>query len=187
VRLNLGCGYRKAEGWVNVDSAPEVEPDIVCDLEKLPWPWETNSIDEMQAIHSLEHLGQDRDLFLGIMQEAYRVLKPFGVWTVMFPDLNSGTWSGDPTHVRPLTPAILSTFSQKVNREAFADGRRDTAVGMRLGVDFEMGSVNGTLSDAWRHLESDPEAAVRAIRTHNNVVDEWKVIMRAIKPAGSVS
>ena len=28
VKLNLGCGHRKLDGWVNIDNREEVKPDL---------------------------------------------------------------------------------------------------------------------------------------------------------------
>jgi hypothetical protein len=39
MRLNLGCGQEHLPGWVNVDQFPAARPDLVLDLERLPWPF----------------------------------------------------------------------------------------------------------------------------------------------------
>jgi len=52
LKLNLGCGKYKREGYVNIDSRPEVNPDI-CEY---PWDleYETESVDEIYMSHTLE-------------------------------------------------------------------------------------------------------------------------------------
>ncbi len=75
LKLNLGCGRRKLDGYVNIDKSPVFAPDVVLDLEALPWPFETGSVSEILAIHVLEHLGQKTDTFLGIIAEMYRVCR----------------------------------------------------------------------------------------------------------------
>jgi len=48
VRLNLGCGLKKLQGYVNIDNREEVEPDFLGDvLEGLPY--EDNAVDEVRA------------------------------------------------------------------------------------------------------------------------------------------
>ena len=69
MRLNLGCGNRKLEGWVNVDREAACKPDRVADLEKLPWPWPDDSAEEVMLSHVLEHLGADPKVYLGIVKE----------------------------------------------------------------------------------------------------------------------
>lgn len=59
LKLNLGCGFKRIPGYLNVDSVPDCNPDQVVDLEKFPWPWADNSVDDVQLIHVLERLGRD--------------------------------------------------------------------------------------------------------------------------------
>ena len=55
-RLNIGCGNKKFNGWINLDSSKEVRPDKVHDLNKYPYPFKDNEIDEVYADNVLEHL-----------------------------------------------------------------------------------------------------------------------------------
>ena len=40
-----------------------------------PWPWPTDSVDEILLRHALEHIGESTETFLRIMQELYRVCR----------------------------------------------------------------------------------------------------------------
>ena len=44
-------------------------------LEKLPWPWADDSVQEMRFSHVLEHLGADATTYLSIIKELYRVCR----------------------------------------------------------------------------------------------------------------
>ena len=57
MRFNLGCGFNKRDGFINVDRFADCAPDEIVDLEKIPWPWPDDSAEEIQMIHVLEHLG----------------------------------------------------------------------------------------------------------------------------------
>lgn len=59
MNLNLGCGDRYAEGWVNVDlpDMPHRVDQRVDLLGELPWP--ERSIQCVYAGHVLEHLHKD--------------------------------------------------------------------------------------------------------------------------------
>lgn len=42
LRLNLGCGAKRLEGYINVDKFGD--PDFRFDLETFPYPWQDNSM-----------------------------------------------------------------------------------------------------------------------------------------------
>lgn len=74
MRLNLGCGEDYREGWVNVDVADSVDPDVVFDIAEGDWPWDDGEVDAIEALHVLEHLSPDA--LRRAMSEAARVLAP---------------------------------------------------------------------------------------------------------------
>jgi len=102
VRLNLGCGTRKLEGYINVDCRRDVNPDLVWDLER-PLPFGDNVVDEVYTSHTLEHI---RNL-VGLMEEIWRICKPGAIVTIVVPYGLSDEGMRDPTHVRFFT---LETF-----------------------------------------------------------------------------
>src|SRR5436190_680539 len=59
MKFNMGCGQRRLEGYVNVDSAKESAADEVWDLERTPWPWADGCAEEIRFIHALEHMGAE--------------------------------------------------------------------------------------------------------------------------------
>ena len=75
MRDNFGCGFNKINGFVNIDKSEDCEPDLLMDIETLPWPIETSSADEVFFIHCFGHVGADPDFFIGIMNELYRIFK----------------------------------------------------------------------------------------------------------------
>ncbi len=56
LKLNLGAGKVKKEGYLSVDSRQLDQTDLVCDLFVVPWPWADNSIDALYASHLVEHI-----------------------------------------------------------------------------------------------------------------------------------
>lgn len=77
IRLNLGCGKKLLDGYVNCDLPDNhsgIKPDVECDLRKLPFP--DDYADEVMAVHVLEHFYQWEAE--SVIQEWIRVLKPNG-------------------------------------------------------------------------------------------------------------
>ena len=75
VNLNLGAGSKKIDNYLNVDKFNTFNPDVIHDLEKFPYPFEENSVDNIILSHVLEHIGQNPDTFNLIMKELYRICK----------------------------------------------------------------------------------------------------------------
>ena len=185
LRLNLGCGNRKMDGFLNVDCTDICRPDMVMDLEKIPWPWKDNSVEEIKLIHVLEHLGQQTDVFLGIIREMYRVCCDGARIEIVVPHPRSDYFLGDPTHVRPITAGVLNLFNQRLNREWAQLGVANTPLGLILDVDFEVESMKHMLHQEWQdELDSgkiDEAEVARSARLYNNVIAQSTVIWRIRK------
>src|SRR5436190_17104632 len=99
LRLNLGCGGNKRAGYVNVDMVAACSPDVVFDIERLPWPWPDSSVEEVLMFHVLEHVGRDSDTYLGLIKELWRVCRHEARVRVIVPHPRHDHFLGDPTHV----------------------------------------------------------------------------------------
>lgn len=186
MRLNLGCGLKKIEGWVNVDRSPACEPDAVVNLEEFPWPFADDSAEEVVLRHVLEHLGATPDIYLGIFRELYRVCAPDARIRITVPHPRHDDFLSDPTHVRPVTPQGLELFDRAKNREWAAKGMPNSPLGLYLDVDFAIESVNMRPDQPWRgDLDAGrirPQDLALAMRRFNNVIKETEIVLRAVKP-----
>lgn len=98
LKIDIGCGKNKREGFLGVDQFAMQGVDVVMDVRQ-PWPWEDNTVDEVHCSHFLEHLtGNERVFF---MNELYRVMKPGAKATVITPHWASNRAYGDFTHQWP--------------------------------------------------------------------------------------
>lgn len=93
IRLNLGCGTRVLENWINVDLVPRggrnfqsvkgKTPEVISDIRDLPF--DDDYADEIMAIHVVEHF------YIwdvpALLKEWIRVLKPGGKMIIEVPDL----------------------------------------------------------------------------------------------------
>lgn len=186
IKLNLGCGQRLLAGHVNVDKFGE--PDLRHDLERFPWPWPDNSVDEVVMSHVLEHLGASSDTFIRIMQELYRVCRAGALLNITVPHPRHDTFLADPTHVRPITPLLFTLFSKKLNREWAEQGYAATPLALYHDVDFEVEDSTYVLEPEYaHHMSSGPEGGhgeaelQRLLRTYNNVAAEISIRLRVVK------
>jgi predicted SAM-dependent methyltransferase len=83
MKLNLGCGTNKIDGFINVDIDGTLEPDQVWDFRKT-FPIKTCSVDEIVMYHIIEHI--EKKYHFDILTEIQRVLKPEGTVTFSFPE-----------------------------------------------------------------------------------------------------
>lgn len=127
IKLDLGCGKNKREGFLGVDSikfdtvdfqanlagkhwnfdrsvkeingVELVEKEAVQGVPVMYWTLPDNSVDEAHCSHFIEHLeAQERIWFVN---ELHRVLKPGAFITLIVPDWASDRAYGDMTHKWP--------------------------------------------------------------------------------------
>lgn len=105
IRIDLGAGKNKKEGFLGVDAIPFEGVDVVCHIGQDIWPWADGSVEEAHCSHTLEHLTNlngawERTHFFN---ELYRVLKPGAKCTLIIPHWASNRYYGDPTHKEPFS------------------------------------------------------------------------------------
>jgi predicted SAM-dependent methyltransferase len=82
VRLHVGCGPRRLEGWLNVDGWPQPGVDLVCDLRE-PLPLRDASCALVYTDHVVDAI--DVEFRPPLFREFHRVLKPGGVARIVVP------------------------------------------------------------------------------------------------------
>jgi len=93
-QLNLGCGRdRRPDCW-NVDARSEVEPDLVWDLDRRPYPLPRGHFERILALDVIEHLGSVR----AFLEEAHELLAPGGTIEITTPHFSCANSFTDPTH-----------------------------------------------------------------------------------------
>jgi ubiquinone/menaquinone biosynthesis C-methylase UbiE len=102
---------------------PICQPDVVHDLNEFPYPWDDNSVDEIEMIHVLEHLEDWWSAFL----ECVRILKPGGTLEIRVPDESSmsALTYRDHYHVFSLL-SFHGTIDQKHGSSAWAAEVKDS-------------------------------------------------------------
>lgn len=114
IRLSIG-GKRKWNNLTTLDWNAAHQPDVVHDLEVLPYPFDDDTFAEIHAYEILEHLGRQGDFraFFAQMSELWRILKPGGFLAATCPSYRSMWAWGDPSHTRVLTSGTLAFLDQE--------------------------------------------------------------------------
>jgi SAM-dependent methyltransferase len=107
MKLDLGCGEHKEEGYTGIDINPFPTVDIVADLN-LGIPVPDNSVDEIRAQYVLSMI---KDLNF-IMEEMYRVCKHGALVHIKVPYYMSEAAIKDPLHVRSFCPRTFEYFDR---------------------------------------------------------------------------
>ena len=185
MKLNLGCGHERLDGYLNVDRVGE--PPFVWDLEAFPWPWSDSSADEVRLHHVLEHLGATPPVYLRIIQELYRVCRDGARIVITVPHPLHDDYLIDPTHVRPILAESFQLFSKRKCREWVERGVSNSTLALWLDVDLEIEKVAQTLDPAWLaqltagKMKAE-ELSVMARQVHN-VIKETLIELRVVKVA----
>jgi SAM-dependent methyltransferase len=115
MKLNIGCGYDKLDGYINIDISKDVNPDKVVNIEK-GLPFNTNSVDEIYSCHCLEHIRPEKWRY--VLKEIARVCKNNTIITLDLPFDNAGTR----THFDHYRTFTYGSFQEL--REYYLDGVR---------------------------------------------------------------
>lgn len=170
LRLNIGSGQRKKDGFLNVDVLSLPGVDVVCDLEK-PLPFEDNSVVEIHGEHILEHI----DNFIPLLSELYRICSNNAVMNFRIPYYTSESAFKDPTHKRFISERTFSYFSRNAQKK---EGLPE----YNLPMDLEILGFD--------YLYHHRIFALPILRTFLkrycwNIVKTMVVALRVIKPARS--
>lgn len=107
MKLNIGCGKRYKEGYVNIDK--QKPADLILDLEKAKLPFKDNEVDEIYASHILEHIHN----LIPLMNEFYRILKKNGRIIIKVPQFPGWGAIADPTHCRFFVLQSFDYFTEE--------------------------------------------------------------------------
>jgi ubiquinone/menaquinone biosynthesis C-methylase UbiE len=180
MKINIGAGDTKIDGFVTVDYDTLTNPDYVVDLEKELLPFEDNTVETVIAHHVLEHMGEG---FFHCLQELYRVCKSGAIIDVRVPHHRSEAFAADPTHRRPITIVGLQLFSKKFNDICKQNNYASSRLGYFFNVDFEIVDYKFIPNERYRILFQNKTALEieEYADQHNNIVDEVHVKLVVVK------
>ena len=184
MKLNLGCGSKILNGYTNVDKFDYYKPDIIHDLEKIPYPFEDNSVDEILLSHVLEHIGQDPEIFNKIIKELHRICKNDSIIDIRVPHPRHDDFISDPTHVRPITIMTLELYDKELNDEWIQNKKANSTLAHFYNVNFKIIDVKYIHTIKYKKIIDEKKISevdlFDHINKYNNVIKEiyikWKVI-----------
>ncbi len=106
IKLNLGCGLKKNFGFIGVDCIKTSAVDVVHDLNIMPYPFATDSVEEIIADNVLEHLNN----IIAVMEEWHRLCRNGAIIKISLPYYKSSGAFSDPTHKHFFTENSFQYF-----------------------------------------------------------------------------
>lgn len=171
MKLNLGCGRTRMDGWVNVDCTKvEGVTDMVVDLDgpDLASHFAADSVTESVGSHVIEHLSRP----LEFMAALWWVTEPGGTVTFETPYGSSDDAWEDPTHVRPYFLNSWGYFSQPFYFRA----------DYSFSADWRLTDLTLAV-DRGRWENRPPADVLAAVQAERNVVRLMRATLEAVKPA----
>jgi ubiquinone/menaquinone biosynthesis C-methylase UbiE len=116
-KLNIGCGYNKKKGFINIDKAKHVNPDKVVDIEKgLPFP--EKAFEYIYSEHCLEHIEPQNWRF--VLNEICRIAKNNCILELKLPFDNLGQRT-NADHFRTFSWHSFDQFSEESKRGYYSN------------------------------------------------------------------
>lgn len=170
LKIDIGCGFNKKQGFIGIDKSPQVGADLVLDVEREKLPFDDSSVDEIYCGHLVEHLHN----LIPFMNECYRVLKDGGLMTILAPYYTSIQATQDPTHVRYISENTFKYFTSE-----YIEKKRTFDYG--INCLFEIEKIEYGYINVWAKRWI-PERVRHWARRHLwNVVVDITITLKAIK------
>jgi hypothetical protein len=187
-KLNMGCGWKKIDGFINADKSNLFKPDLVMDFNKVPWPFEDNEFNFIWAKDILEHLGDTSDDFIKIIKEMYRVSAPGCIWEVQSPHWRCDNAINDPEHKRLITLGMFGLFNKDRLLRTLHDnpGTSDSLLAFEHDIDIDVFDTKNIYCNYWEDLIHNKKVTEDelsySLATLNNVAESVLYAIQVHKP-----
>jgi SAM-dependent methyltransferase len=126
--LDVGCGINKQAGAIGIDRNPASRADVLCDLDRFPYPFRDSSFDALQAVHVIEHVSD----VIRSMEEFHRLVRPGGEVHIVTPHYTDFSSFCDPTHRWHLNSFSLRYFGEDHGGFGYYSGARFKEISVRV-------------------------------------------------------
>ena len=117
--LDVGCGRNKYAGAIGIDRNPATRADVLCDLNRPPYPFADGSFDEIRAVHVVEHVED----VIALVEELHRLLRLGGRLLVVTPHYTDFASFCDPTHRWHLNSFSFRYFTEPYTYDYYSPVR----------------------------------------------------------------
>lgn len=174
LKVELGCGKTKSEGYIGVDRFQLEGVDIIADLNQ-ELPFDDNSVDIILACHSLEHVN---DLYF-TMSEINRICKNKAIMYILAPYYNTSLNIANLYHKSVFNEETFRFFSRypEINLE-YEDYYRPMGTAWGLSQsdnssnEIEMSVLNMEFFYYKEYYHLTEQERRRARRSLSNVCDQ---------------
>lgn len=185
LKLNLGCGFRKKDGFINVDSDLGCIPDECIDLIEGRWPWTDNSVDEIVFEYSMEQMGSTIGDLRHVLSEVYRVARPgCRVYVTAFHPRHD-QFALNPACTQRLSPDFFHLLSIGRNLNMISAGQPHDVFGMKWGVNLEVTRFKYLIASTFQEdVESgrlSEDEIRRRMTFENNICQAFEVDLEVRK------
>jgi predicted SAM-dependent methyltransferase len=185
-KLNMGCGFKKIENFINADIDPLVEPDLLVDFNKFPWPFEDDEFDHIVAKDILEHLGNNSADIIPVLKEMNRISSNNALWEIQCPHWRCDNAINDPDHKRSITLEMFNMFNQPKSLDKIKTGWSDSLLAFQHDIDIETLNYNFHFTDSFKEEMTkrrlNPQQIDYALNTYNNIASSVVYILQIYKP-----
>lgn len=138
LKLNLGCGNKKIDGFINIDQSKACNPDLLLNLENTPYPFKTSTVQYIRMDSVLEHLPASPAEFFRILRELHRICINGAILDVFCPHPFHRWQIVDFTHQKAISLEGLHMLDKEYCRQLIRDGDAKTPLALIYDVDFEV-------------------------------------------------
>ena len=107
--LDVGCGRNKYPGAIGIDRNRDTHADVICDLDRTPYPFRDGQFDQIRLIHVIEHVAD----VIATLEELHRLARPGGRIWIETPHYTDFSSFCDPTHRWHLNSFSLRYFGDR--------------------------------------------------------------------------
>ena len=118
--LDVGCGRNKYPGAIGIDRNRDTAADVVCDLDRVPYPFADASFDHIRVVHVIEHVAD----VIATMEELHRLGRPGARILVETPHYTDFSSFCDPTHRWHLNSFSFRYFGERNGGFGYYSRRR---------------------------------------------------------------